>query len=210
MPQWYAPYINKIEALLAINNITQARIVVKQAIKRTDKEYFRTLAILDLYEGNNTSALENIKNAKMLEFKDLKETRGDVYLLKAKIHKQAGNKIEAKEYYKMGIDFFNNLITFNPEKYTAYSKLGIAYAGTGAHQKAIEKGQIALGYINQYETQRNSLFILYDLIQLYAITGDIESARTLMEKLLAKKSFYTLDYLKLDPDIQQLFDSPGV
>ena len=57
VPQWYAPYINKINSLLSMGEISVARSVAGEAIVNTGKDYSRILAELDLYEGNYSSAV---------------------------------------------------------------------------------------------------------------------------------------------------------
>ena len=210
MPQWFAPYINKIDALVSIGNLSEARAVLMEAIDETGKNLYRSIAVLDLYERKYSSAFENIEKAKAFEFKDHNETLGDAYLLKAKIYKHAGYKKKAEESYERAVDFYTNLIVFNPGDTTSYSRLGIAYAGIGANQKADESGKTALKYINLHENRKSSLFILHDLIQLYAIAGDQESARNMMNELLARKAYFTSESLNLDPDIQPLFGDPGI
>jgi len=207
-PQWYAPYINKMNALTSLGEISKARSVVNEAKKRTDKKYYRMEAQLDLYEGKYSSAIENIEKAGIQEYKYLTETEGDTYLLKAKIYKHSGNLRLAQENYQRAADYFNNAIMFNPEDYPAYSNLGVAYAGLGLNHQAIEMGQKAHELISQQNNKRVIHFTLYDIIQIYAITGDKETALTIIEELLNTPSSYTLDLLRLDPDIQPILDEP--
>ncbi len=51
--------------------------------------------------------------------------------------------------------------------------------------------------------------IKYDLIQIYAITGEHESALNMIKKLINSKSHLTLEFVKLNPDIKQLLNDPG-
>ena len=206
IPHWYIPYIHKIKSLTSTGNISEARAVVLKAEKKTGKEYFRTLAELDLYEGKYSSAIKNIEQAKEQEFSDLFESDGDAYLLKAKIYKHAGNATQAKEYYKMAVNYFSNLILFNPEDNFTYSKLGIAYAGNGMSQKALENGQKALKLMNLKTETIYDPYILYDMIQIYAITGDNESALNMIIELLERKSLFTSELVKLDPDMKNLIN----
>ena len=209
-PQWYAPYINKIPALISTGNITEARVVVMEAKEKTGKNYYRTIAELDLYDEKYSSAVNNIELTKMKEFYDSGEDEGDAYLLKAKIYKHAGSVSQANEFYEMAVEYFNNRIMFDPEDYYAYSKLGIAYAGIGMNQKAIEHGQKALEFIKQPKDAISDPYILYDVIQTYAITGNQESCLNLIKKLLDSKSPFSLEQMKLDPDIKYLLNDPEV
>jgi tetratricopeptide (TPR) repeat protein/TolB-like protein len=197
MPQSYIPYIYKIKLFMSTGNLNGARAVVMEAEEKTGKEFYRTISELDLYEEKYTSAIEHIEQAKASEFSDLLESDGDAYLLKAKIYKHAGNAIQAKEYFKMAIDYFIKLIMFNPEDVFAYSKLGIAYAGIGMNQLAIENGQKALELMNRKRDAIYDPYILYEVIQTYAITGDNDSAMKMIIELLNRKSPFTSAFIKL-------------
>ena len=209
IPQWYVPYIHKIVSYSSLGIIPGARAVVLEAEEKTGKEYYRTIAELDLYEGKYTRAIENIEQAKASEFRDLNESDGDAYLLKAKIYKHAGNAMQAKEYYEMAVEYFENLIMFNPADVFACSKLGIAYAGIGMNQKAIENGQKAFELMKQKLDVIYDPYILYNLIQTYAITGDNESALNMIKELFDRKSVFTSALIKLDPDMKNLIHDPG-
>ena len=99
---------------------------------------------------------------------------------------------------------------FNPDNHSVYSKLGIACAGLGMYAEAETYGQKAYDYAHQKEYPKDIAFILYDLVQLYAIAGDQESARQFMDELLTGNIYFTTGLLKYDPDIQFVLDIPGL
>jgi tetratricopeptide (TPR) repeat protein len=206
VPQWYAPYINKIEALIMQNKLVEARSVVEDARQNTPNEYYRTLAVLDLYEGKFASAAENMDKASKQEFKDLEESDGDEYLLKAKIYKYAHRPGQAKVFYQMAVDYFHTQLMFNPEDYTLYSKLGIAYAGADAQTQALENAKTAIINCTRQVDNRHVQHTIYRLIQLYALVEDSESAHNMINELLSRNTYYTKEYLRLDPDIQPFMD----
>lgn len=210
IPEWYAPYINKIEALISLGKLDRARAVVKEVVENTDIEFYRMAAVIDLYEQRYNKAIDHVEKAGIQEFVMKGETQGDMYLLKAKIYNYAGHQKHANKYYTQAVHFYKNLILFHPEDQTIYSKLGVALAGTGAFDEARVYGQKAFEYTHQQDSPKVIPFILYDLIQLYAIIGDRESARRMISELLGKNTYFTTGFLQYDPDIQLILDTPGL
>jgi tetratricopeptide (TPR) repeat protein len=209
LPQWYAPYVNKAISQACVGEIGKARATVVEAVENTGKSFHRFLAELNLYEGNYISAAQQIELANEQEFKDLQENKGDVFLIKAKIHKYAGNADLAKENFSLAVAYYEDQLSENPENYHAHSRLGLAYAGLGKKQQAIESGQKALELGMQKYSAIGFPFILYDMARTYALTGDHESALNTIQELMNTRSLYTLDFLKIDPDLKPLLAEPG-
>ncbi|NOR33430.1 MAG: hypothetical protein GQ579_01990 [Bacteroidales bacterium] len=209
MPEWYAPYVNKACTQAFTGDIAKAKATMVQAVENTGKTFYRFLAELYLYEGNYISAAQQVELADEQEFKNLQESKGDAFLIKAKIHKHAGNSDHTKENYSLAVAYFSDQLGKNPEDYYAHSKLGLAYAGLGKKQQAIEHGQKALMLATQTYNATSFPFILYDLAQTYALVGDYESALNTIQELMNTRSLYTLDFIKIDPDLKPLLNEPG-
>jgi len=204
LPQWSAPYINKVYTLAFKSDITEARIVVVDAVENTKKDFYRLHAELDLYEGHYISAAKKVELADEQEFKALQESKGDAFLIKAKIHKYAGNSGQAYENYSLAAEYFLEQSMLNPKDHHAYSKLGLAYAGMGKKELAIENGKKALELGMQNYSGLNFPFILYHMAQTYAIIGDHKAALNTILELMATHSLFTLDFIKIDPDLKPL------
>jgi tetratricopeptide (TPR) repeat protein len=209
MPQWSAPYVNKAASQTFRGKIGDARATLLEATENTGRSFFRFLAELDLYEGNYSSAARYIEVANKQEYTDLQESEGDAFLIKAKIYKYAGSTDLANENYSLASAYFLDQIRKNPEDHHAHSKLGIAYAGMGKDKLAIESGQKAFELGMQKFSALRFPFILYNMAQTYAIIGDNESALNTLHELMATHSLYTLDFIKIDPDLKPLLDDPG-
>ena len=209
-PEWYAPYINKTELLISIGDLNEARAVVQTAQNNTGKDYYRMLADLDLYEGKFSSAVENTERVTSLESNDMMESEGDTYLIKAKIYKHAGYEEQGIEFYELAKDYYLDLIMFNPEAYLAYSKLGIAYAGTGMKQQAIQSGMKAIELLNKKVDAIVKPYLQYNLIKIYATFGENEYAVILLNELMDRNPPFSIEYVKLDPDMKHLFDDPDI
>jgi len=209
IPWWYAPYVNKAYSQIYRGKIAEARATVAKAEENTGKSFFRFLAELDLYEEKYARAVKHIELANEQEFKDMEEGQGEACLLKAKIYKHAGNSLQAQENYRLAAEYYAVQISLNPGNYHAHSKLGIAYAGMGKKQLAIESGQKALEIGAQNYSAVRFPFILYDMAQTYALTGNHESSLSTITKLIDTRSPYTLDFIRIDPDMKPLLDDLG-
>ncbi len=209
LPQWYAPYVNKAYSQTFTGDIAKARATMVQAVENTGKSFYRFLAELNLYEGNYISAAQQIELANEQEYKDLEESKGEVFLIKAKIHKYAGNADLAKENFSLAAAYYEDQLSENPENYHAHSRLGLAYTGLGKKQQAIEHGKMALTLGTQTYSAISFPSILYDMARTYALTGDHESALNTIQELLNTRSLYTLDFLKIDPDLKPLLNESG-
>ncbi len=209
MPHWYAPYVNKAYSQAFRGKIDEARATLVQGIENSERSFNRFLAELNLYEGNYVRAAQQIEFAIEQEFKDLQESPGEACLVKAKIHKYAGHAELASENFRLAIAYFEAQLTKNPETYSNHSKLGLAFAGLGKKQQAIEHGQKALSLGIQNYSAFDFPFILYDMVRTYTLCGEYESAFTTLNDLLATHSLYTLDYIQIDPDLKPLLEEPG-
>jgi tetratricopeptide (TPR) repeat protein len=208
-PYWYAPYINKIITLLSLGRIDDARFVADEAKNSTGRSPFRMRAELDLYEGKFADAMKNIELAGAEEFKALGESPGEAYLLKAKIYKHAGEAAKAEENFNRARDYYLASIDSNPAAYFSFIKLGLAHAGLGMYKQAIENGHQAQELMENKISSIHRPSVLYDMAQIYTLTGDYESANTAIDDLLNSYTPYTFEYIKLDPDMKQLLHEPG-
>lgn len=204
-PHWSAPYSNKMLSLISIGKVAEAKSVAQQAIENTGKTYYRLMAELDLYDARFQEAIFHIEQAKSSEYSELRETEGDMYLLKGKIYHHAGDQKLALHYFNSAADYYQKLILFNPGDFNAHSRLGLAYAGLGLYEKALEHGEAALNLSERKEDALFEPYLLYNMIQICAISNHRETALMYMEELLGRNSPFTRELLKLDPDLKKLF-----
>jgi tetratricopeptide (TPR) repeat protein len=209
LPQWYAPYINKAHCQVFRGEIAEARTTIVEGIENSGKRFNRFLAELYLYEGNFVNAAQQIEFATDQEFKDLQESKGEAFLIKAKIYKHAGRTDLATENYKHAAAFYEEILKTNPDNHYAHSKLGLAFAGLNNEQRAMEHGKKALILGTKNFSATAFPFILYDVALTYTIIGEYKSALDTLRDLMAIHSLFTLDYLKIDPDLKALQNEPG-
>jgi len=209
IPNWLPPHLNKINALMWEGRISEARKAVREAQRLTGKKFYRDAALLDLYEGQYMGAVENIEKAREIEFSDNYDSEGDVYLMKAEIHRKAGHEKPANEYYEKAQDYFQNLVLFDPDNYRAYSQLGLACAGEDMFEEAIEHGRKALHLIAMEDDAITYPYIHYHMIRIYALARQDASASSMIREHLNIPSPFSFEFLKLDPDLRHLLEDPG-
>jgi len=209
LPHWFAPYVNKAEALISLGQLEEARAVLQEATENTGKQFYKMTAFIDLYERNFNSAIEHVEKAEINEYLRDGGRQGDDLLLKAKIYTHAGLQKQARNNYSEALDYYKKQLMFHPEDYPLYSKMGIACAGLGMFAEAEEYGKKAHDFTRQKDSPKETPFILHELIQLYAMSGDRESARRMKDELLDRNTFFTPELLKYDPDIQNILEAPG-
>jgi len=209
MPQWYAPYINKAYCQMYRGEIAEARASLIEGIENSGKSFNRFLAELHLYEENYVSAAQQIEFTSKQEFKDLQESDGEALLVKAKIYKHADLADIARENFNNAKAYFEAELKENPENYFNHSKLGLAFAGLGNKQQAIEHGQKALLLATQNFDAVTFPYILYDMAVTYTLCDEKESALNTLKELLTIHSLYTLEFIKIDPDLKPLLSEPG-
>jgi tetratricopeptide (TPR) repeat protein len=209
LPGWYASYINKAYCEAFRGDISEARATLIKGIENSGKSFHRFFAELDLYDGNNLKAAKLIGIATEQEFIDLQESRGEAFLVKAKIYKHAGLSDHARQNFQEAAAFFEAQLKTYPDTYYFHSKLGLAYAGLGKKSQAIEQGRKALSLAAENYTAFGFPGILYDMAANYTLCGEYESAIYTLQELLNTHSLYTLNFVKLDPDLKPLLNESG-
>jgi tetratricopeptide (TPR) repeat protein len=193
-----------------MGEISVARSVAREARVNTGKDYSRILAELDLYEGDYASAVRHIERDREEDINSQANFERDELLVKAEIYKYALKPIQAREYYGLAEEYYSDQVKFDTEDYHSYSKLGIAFAGLGQVQMAIESGQKGLELARMEYSAVIYPDILYNMAQTYALAGDNTSALLTIKELLATKSPYTSEFIKLDPDMKHLLDGSNL
>ncbi len=208
-PAWLAPYYNKSIALLAIGDLQEAKKVMLEAEKKTHKRLNRRIAQLYLYEGDYIRAIDRIEKPRNTEASDFGENEGDIALTRATIYKYAGQSTKSMGNYKIALKFFIQQVMFNPRNGFDLTKLGIAYAGLGMKQEAIKCGQEALKLMIKQENPIYDPYILYNMAVLFNMVGEDSTSLQIINDLLHRKSPFTIESMKLDPDLKYLVNNSG-
>jgi serine/threonine-protein kinase len=192
-------------------DIEKARDVVDEAlryVKTEDQERLSYLLVdLDVYEGKYQDALDRLDS--MLEDANSVDTRHA--MLYARIYDYWGNKTRATKYYddaRRALEKLENRLQETPEKAWVYRSLGIAYAGLGLKEEAIQEGRRATELVPVSENPWLGTFPIEDLARIYTMVGEHDAAIDRIEFLLDVHGRMSIPMLRLDPAWKPLRDHP--
>lgn len=89
-----------------------------------------------------------------------------------------------------------------------HSQLGLAYAGLGRYEEAVEEGSKAVSLLQESEEATNAQFWVANLAEIYMLAGDYDSAIGTLQMLLEIPGFASPQYLMTDPLWEPLLDHP--
>ena len=123
----------------------------------------------------------------------------------------------AKLYFKEAIGIFEKELENKPEVESIMLSLGLAYAGAGEKEKAIEIGERAVKIMNLDIDALQGMRTEKELMRIYILTGEYEKAIKALYKLLKYHGQYTIVHVTLDPiydplrgflEFQEILDDP--
>jgi tetratricopeptide (TPR) repeat protein len=200
LPGWSAPYNNKAETHIYKNgDFANARIVIERGILNTPDNFLELRIQFSIYEGKYDEAL---KLAKLF----VQEGSHVGYLYSARIYSCLNNYQGAGKYYDSALVAFNRDITNNPGNPFNHIFAGVAHAGMGNKEKAINEGKAAVDLA--LKNDMYELEIEYYLAQIYTMLGDFKNALEIIDKELNSPSYFSEEILKLDPVWRPLASQP--
>jgi TolB-like protein/Flp pilus assembly protein TadD len=117
------------------------------------------------------------------------------------------NKAElANRYYDTARVYLETRIAESPEDSRLYSSLGIAYAGLGRKDEAIQAGQRGVDLMPITKDFYRGIFRLEDLARIYTMVEEYDKALEILNKLLSKPGLISVNLLKKDPAWEKLWD----
>jgi len=121
------------------------------------------------------------------------------FLHKGYFNYRLGNLEKAHSYFDSAKVEMQDLLSKHPKNPFLLLWLGVAYAGLGDKEKAIEKGLEAVELLPLSKDAYAGADLLEGLAQLYVIAGEYDKAIEQLEILLSIPSYTTEHYLRLDP-----------
>jgi tetratricopeptide (TPR) repeat protein len=202
MPNWAAPYINKINTLLLKNgNTKDARFVIDTAMKKTNSKFQEWSILLDIFDLKFEAALIKTELSDPAIFID----QGDKLLHYALIHEYLDHTDLAKIYYDSALVFLKKKLKENPVSPTNYIQIGNTYAGLKDFKKAIAAGNKAVQLSTDAINKDN---MLIGLARIYIKCGDFTNGFRQISDLLKSPSNLSVKSLTLDPVWKPIFDKP--
>jgi len=125
-------------------------------------------------------------------------------LLYAQIYGRMGQSESEQKYYNSARHFLEAKVMEWPEDARVHSSLGIAYAGLGHKEEAINEGKAAVELLPVSQDAWRGPFRVEDLARIYVMVGEYDAAIDQLEYLLSIPSQISIPLLKLDPTWEPL------
>jgi serine/threonine protein kinase/tetratricopeptide (TPR) repeat protein len=204
-PDIIVTYWDKIKNLLLWKGDLSAAQALLTEARRTGKmeetefsiDYMEFL--VNQAEGKYDAAISVMTAAKSDALLNTQFSFYPTVLLRARLEQFRGNQQLAKKYYDSSVAYLEKKLLKENEDERVYSSLGIAYAGLGNKEKAVQYGNQGVELLPIEKEAWRGSFRLLELAEIYVMVGEHEKALDLIEQLLSIPSELSPVYLKLDP-----------
>jgi len=193
-------------------NTKKAREILEEATQRivspddkNDAHFLRV--IVDIYDKEYQSALKHI-SLMPLEASDNQFYFVPKNNLYAQTYGLIGEKQKEKEYWNSARLFLENKIEEQADDSRFHSALGIAYAGLGLKEKAIQEATMATELLPISKEFWRGTCRVKDLAQVYVMVGEYDKALDKIEYLLSIPGELSIPLLKIDPVWAPLHNHP--
>ena len=207
-PDYIPPYVGDSGSMAHLylaseGNTTKCRQVLEEVSKKItssdDENIARFLWVtVDIYDEDFQSALKHISlmpsEALDSQFYYVPKTQ-----LYAQIYGLMNNREKERDYYNADKLYLENKIRKLPEDSRFHSALGIAYAGLGLKEKAIQEAAKAVDMLPVSKEFWGGTYRVKDLARVYVMVGEYDKALDKIEYLLSIPGELSVPLLKIDP-----------
>jgi serine/threonine protein kinase/tetratricopeptide (TPR) repeat protein len=211
-PDYPRAYALKTRLYLSWEGDTQkARQVLEEAARATSSREHNLVAyaalLVDIYERRYQDALQRLSSSPYDVYEDqfCFVPRAELF---AQIFGLMNKKAEEKKYYDAARIYVEDRIKAQPDDSRFWSALGIAYAGLGRKEEAIQSAEKAVELLPISKEAYRGTFRAKDLAQVYVMVGEYDKAFDQIEHLLSIPGELSLPILKIDPVWAPLRDRP--
>jgi len=213
-PDWETPYPFLSGIFLRRDGDTRgAREVLENAIRNnkslsTGPESFISAFIqIDLCEGNYKKAIQDLSLYKSDVFKS-QFTFKPKNLYYAAIYSYMNKPELEHAYYDSTRQFLEKQLIGMPGDFRIYSSLGIAYAGLGLADKAVNAGKKAVDLMPVSKEAWKGTYPVADLARIYVMVGKYSEAMDQIKFLLSIPGELAPKLFQMDPAWAPLKDLP--
>jgi len=212
-PDFVSPYIYSSRMFLKWDGDTRnAKALLKNGQSNyesfiTDSLIIETNILIDIYEGNYEQALKDLLLQKYNVFQTQFYYRPK-YLYYANIYGLMNKSELEYAYYDSTRIFLDKKIKYFPDDPRLYSSLGIAYAGLGLDNKAINAGEKAVKLLPINKESWKGVVLREDLALIYEMIGNKTAAIEELKYLLSIPGNLSTKILELDPRWALLKNQP--
>ncbi len=206
-PNYINPYVASSSlSFLFISrdgNTTRAREVLEEASKRMvspdDQNAVHYLGCLvDIFDGDFTGALRHV-GAMPLEALDSQFRFIPKSQLYAQIYGLTRDKEKERQEYESARTYLEERIKAQPDDAGFWSALGIAEAGLGHREEAVQAATRATELLPVSREFWRGTCRLIDLAQVYVMVGEYDKALDRIDYLLSVPGELSFSLLQLDP-----------
>ena len=173
----------------------------------SDSLIIETRILIDIYDGNYEEALKDLSHLKS----DVIQTQfyfRPKYLYYATIYSLM-NKPDLKyAYYDSLRIFLETRLKNMSDDQRLFSSLGIAYAGLGLNDKAVNAGEKAVKLLPVSKEAYRGVSLVENLALIYVMIGKYDEAIKQLKYLLSIPGFLSVKILELDPSWAPLRNMP--
>ena len=189
--------------LYGLGDTRKAREVLEEASKKTASPdegnwLHHAWTLVNIFDKAYEEALNHIPKMPSEALDDQFS-----FVLKSQLYAQIygilGEKQKEQEYYNSARVFLENKIKEQPDDSRFYSALGIACAGLGLKEKAIQEATRATVLLPVAKEFWRGSRRVQDLAQVYVMVGDYDKAFDQIEYLLSMPGELSVAFLKIDP-----------
>ncbi len=182
---------------LARSLVSEARKVGK--IEETEYSIYDMDFIVERAGGKYAAAVTALNTSSTSEIRNTQFYFAPTVLLRALLERDRGENSLAKRYFDSAVTVLEKKLQLNKDDERVYSALGIAYAGLGNKEKAVEFGRRGMEMLPvEKEAWRGSCRMI-EMAEIYVMIGEQEKALDLIARLLSIPAELSPAYLKLDP-----------
>jgi len=215
-PDYLSSYISQGSLarlyLYGMGNTTKAKEVLEGVSKKVISADEKTWLIYDwilvnIFDRDYREALRHIplmpSEALDEQFRFVPKSQ-----LYAQVYGLIDKNQKEQEYYSSARIFLENKIKEQPDDSRIYSALGIAYAGLGLKDRAIQEATKATELLPISKEYWRGIYRVKDLAQVYVMVGEYDKAFDQIEYLLSIPGELSVALLKIDPVWAPLRDLP--
>jgi serine/threonine-protein kinase len=201
-PDGASAYYNKAQLYMRRDGSTkQSRAVLAEAeaVGIGNAPWVKFAGVqVDMFDGKYGDALGRLASGSPDVFagQQLFITRAHVY---ADVYALMGRREQARAYFDSAGRFVLARLREHPDDARLHSALGLAYAGLGRKQEAIQEGQRGIELRPISKDAYQGYYRVWELARIYVMVGENDAAIDRLEYLLSIPGYVTPAWLRIDP-----------
>jgi len=192
-------------------DLSKAREVMDEGLKNIDtttypRNFNSLMVTIDIWAGQYQDALERLSQEPAVSETSIWSALN--VLRQAEVYGYLNNEALARQYYESARSVLEDKVRERPDSARYHSFLGLAFAGLGEKEKAIEQGRLGTEYLPVAMDALGGPRRVEDLARIYVMVGKHDEAIEKLEYLFSIPSEISGNVLELDPVWDPLRENP--